>query len=79
MLLNVAKAKALNIFKKSGFLMTQLKVMPILIFIIKTYDTILTVHYANTPVQYKAIFQGCKNVNFQMKNYNVFSFFALKR
>ena len=26
-------------------------------------------HYANTPMQYTAIFQGCKNVNFQMKKY----------
>ena len=23
-------------------------------------------HYANTPVQYTAIFHGCKNDNFQM-------------
>ena len=23
-------------------------------------------HYANTPMQYTAIFHGCKNVNFQM-------------
>ena len=33
-------------------------------------------HYANTPMQYKAIFHGCKkNVNFQMKNYIFFVFF----
>ena len=31
-------------------------------------------HYANTPMQYTAIFHGCKNVNFQMKNYNIFLF-----
>ena len=37
-----------------------------------------SVHYANMPMQYTAIFHGCKNVNFQMKNYNIFLFFALK-
>ena len=31
-------------------------------------------HYANTPMQYTAIFHGCKNVNFQIKNYNIFLF-----
>ena len=41
--------------------------------------TACPIHYANTPMQYTAIFHGCKNVNFQMKNYNIyFSFFALK-
>ena len=29
-------------------------------------------YYANTSMQYTAIFHGCKNVNFQMKNYNTF-------
>ena len=29
-------------------------------------------HYANLPMQYTAIFHGCRNVNFQMKNYNIF-------
>ena len=29
-------------------------------------------HYANTPMQYIAIFYGCKIVKFQMKNYNIF-------
>ena len=33
-------------------------------------------HYANTPMQYTAIFHGCKNVNFQVKNYNIFLIFA---
>ena len=33
-------------------------------------------HYANTPMQYTAIFHGCKNVFFQMKNYNIFLIFA---
>ena len=32
-------------------------------------------HYANTPMQYTAIFHGCKTVNFQTKNYNIFLFF----
>ena len=27
-------------------------------------------------MQYTAIFQGCKNVHFQMKNYNIFLIFA---
>ena len=30
------------------------------------------IHYDNTPMQYIAIFHGCKNVNFQMKNCNIF-------
>ena len=36
-------------------------------------------HYANTPMLYTAIFHGCKNVNFQMKKYDIifFLFFAL--
>ena len=33
-------------------------------------------HYTNTSMQYTAIFHGCKNVNFQMKNYNIFLIFA---
>ena len=33
-------------------------------------------HYANTPMQYTAIFHGCKNVNFQMKKFNIFLIFA---
>ena len=28
------------------------------------------------PMQYTAIFHSCKNVNFQMKNYNIFLIFA---
>ena len=32
--------------------------------------------YENTPMQYPAIFHGCKNVNFQMKKYNIFLIFA---
>ena len=30
-------------------------------------------HYANTPMQYTAIFHGCKNVHFQMKIYLIFA------
>ena len=51
-----------------------------------TYETIhlytvirnseLNTHYANTPIQYTAIFHGCKNGNFQMKNYKIFLIFA---
>ena len=33
-------------------------------------------YYANMSVQYTAIFHGCKNVKFQMKNYNIFLIFA---
>ena len=33
-------------------------------------------HYANTPMQYTAIFHGCKNVHFQMKFFNIFLIFA---
>ena len=34
------------------------------------------IHYANTPMQYTAIFHGCKNVHFQMKIFNIFLIFA---
>ena len=34
------------------------------------------VHYENTPMQYTAIFHGCKNVHFQMKYLIFFSYFA---
>ena len=30
----------------------------------------------NMPVQYTAIFHGCKNDNFQMKNCDIFLIFA---
>ena len=33
-------------------------------------------HYENTPMQYTAIFHGCKNDNFQMKNVDNFLIFA---
>ena len=33
-------------------------------------------HYANTPMQYTVMFHGRKNVNFQMKNCNIFLTFA---
>ena len=34
--------------------------------------------YANTPMQYKAIFHGCKNVHFQMNFFYIFFLFLLK-
>ena len=37
------------------------------------------IHYPNAPMQYTAIFHGCKNENLQMKNYIYFLLFALKR
>ena len=33
-------------------------------------------HYDNTPMQYTAIFYGCKNVHFQMENCDSFLIFA---
>ena len=35
---------------------------------------LLLCHYANMSVQYTAIFHGCKNDNFQMKNCDIFLF-----
>ena len=32
------------------------------------------IHYENTPMQYTAIFHGCKNHNFQIKNVIIFLF-----
>ena len=34
---------------------------------------IISVYYANTPIKYTAIFHGCKNDNFQMKNCEILS------
>ena len=34
------------------------------------------IHYANTPIQYTAIFHGCKNGLFQMNFCNIFLIFA---
>ena len=31
------------------------------------------IHYENMPMQYLAMFHGCKNDNFQMKNCDIFS------
>ena len=39
-------------------------------------DNFITSHYKNTPMQYAAIFEGCKNGNFQMKNCDIFLIFA---
>ena len=36
----------------------------------------LRLQSANTPMQYTAIFQDCKNDNFQMKNCDIFLSFA---
>ena len=33
-------------------------------------------HYVNMPMQYTAIFHGCKNGNFHMKKFNIFLIFA---
>ena len=37
---------------------------------------IFYIHYANMSVQYTAIIHGCKNDNFQMKIFDIFSYFA---
>ena len=39
--------------------------------------TINDLHHDNMPMQYTAIFHGCKNRNFQMKNCDIFLIFAL--
>ena len=36
------------------------------------------VHYENTPMQYTAIFHGCKNVHFQTNFFLIFFLFLLK-
>ena len=33
-------------------------------------------HYANTHMQYTAIFHGCENIHFQMKMFDIFLIFA---
>ena len=40
-----------------------------------TYDSL---HYENTPMQYTAIFHGCKNDNCQMKIFDIFLIFCSK-
>ena len=35
-------------------------------------------HNENTPMQNNAIFHGYKNVNFQLKNYDIFLIFSSK-
>ena len=39
-------------------------------------ESVEMVRYENTPMQYTAIFHGCKNVHFQMKIVNIFLIFA---
>ena len=34
------------------------------------------IHYATTPMQYTTILHGCKNVDFQIKSFNIFLTFA---
>ena len=35
-----------------------------------------TLHYENMPMQYLAIFHGCKKENFQMKKVDIFHIFS---
>ena len=51
---------------KTGFLTTRLKCIP----------ATVSIHYDSTPMQYSAIFNDCKNGNFQMKNCDIFIIFA---
>ena len=48
----------------------------VLIMVLRTIFSTDAIHYANTPVQYTAIFHGCKNVHFQVKMFNIFLIFA---
>ena len=38
--------------------------------------TLPRMHYENTPMQYTAIFNGCKNDNFQLNFFDYFHIFA---
>ena len=40
------------------------------------FGVFILYHYENMPMQYLAIFHGCKIDNFQMKNYDIFLIFA---
>ena len=42
----------------------------------KQFKNFVLLHYENTPMQYTVILQGCKNYNFQLKNYAYFHIFA---
>ena len=37
------------------------------------YQNFMTLHYANAPMQYTALFHGCKNVHFQIKLFIIFA------
>ena len=39
-------------------------------------DVVGNTHYANMPMEYTAMFHGCKNVTFQIKCFNIFPLFA---
>ena len=42
----------------------------------KDSSVVVSSHYANMPMQNIVIFYGCKNVNFQMKNCDIFLIFG---
>ena len=49
-------------------------------FYIAVFKCVSNAHYDDTPMQYAAIFQSCKNDKFQMKNCDIFSyFFSVRR
>ena len=43
---------------------------------VSSYNFAIFLHYENMPMQYLAIFHGCKNDNFQMKYFDIFLIFA---
>ena len=45
--------------------------------LVSVYEDRIVYHYENTPVQYTAIFHGCKNEKNLMKNCDIFLIFAL--
>ena len=66
-----------NFFSIQKLDSTQLKPQNTFKIIMKKFKFWFTIcHYENTPIQYAAIFKGCKNGNFQMKNCNIFLIFA---
>ena len=44
--------------------------------LIQNHDDTTIAHYENTPLQYTAIFHGCEDDNFQVKNSDIFLIFA---
>ena len=45
---------------------TTISTLPLYLFLVLV-DSITTKHYANMPVQYTAIFHGCKTIIFRLE------------